>query len=106
MSCGDLAVRILEHVGHCALQHADASAATSPRGVKSRGVFAYGIAASSGFYTDQPDLFVCNEGVKQSDRILTASDARNKYPRQFYCCIQTYHALLSLAHTFTCVRHY
>ena len=65
----DLPVRILEHVRHSALQDADRAAAALFTGVKSRGVFAQRIAASSSFHTDQSDLFVCNKRMKEADRI-------------------------------------
>src|SRR5437899_2631774 len=83
MSRRDLAVRILKHVRHCALKNADATATAFFPAVKPRSVFTKRIAAASGLYTNQPHSFICDERMKQANRIRAATDACNQRARQF-----------------------
>src|SRR5439155_14477389 len=83
MSRCNLTARILKHVRHGALQNSDASATTRRATAKSRGMLAERIPASSRLNTDQSDLFVRNERMKQTDRIRAAADTGNQGARQF-----------------------
>src|ERR1019366_10504533 len=66
---GDLAVRILQHVRECSLQHARRTALKAGR------VLAQCSAATAGFHADKPHLAVGNEFVECADGVRSATYA-------------------------------
>src|SRR3984893_2528844 len=82
MSCGDLAVFVLQDVGVGSLQNAGARTGEALIGAEARSVFAESVAAAAGFDANHFYVSVFQEFIEQSDGVRAATDTSIEMGRQ------------------------